>query len=106
MSCITHHNACECREKKCEELQAILEEAAEWVCNHYDALEDWENIGKPPIRVWCSDCHNYLRTEEDRTFPSRLSKFLVALKGGVTTPCQHESSNTELPYCLKCGIGC
>lgn len=85
--CVTHHFACDCREAqfkalqaKCDDYEKALDEAVDWLCSHTDAAADLKKIGDG--RAWCSQCHNYIRCEEDVTLQGRIREVLAKHKVG------------------------
>lgn len=57
-----------------KELKDLLEEASEWLCTHSDTYQDKKLAGE--IRVWCSSCSNYLRSQNDVNLLDRIIKAL------------------------------
>lgn len=64
--------------RELREARGLLSEAADWLCEHAEAREAWaEGTG----RAWCSDCHNYLRSDADATLKDRIRALLPAEPG-------------------------
>jgi hypothetical protein len=56
-------------------LRSLLDETLDWLCPHTEAAEQFKLTGP---RVWCCDCSNYLRLDEDTTLFERVQE---AVKG-------------------------
>lgn len=55
-------------------MKEILTEALDWICPHTEAVEQFNKTGP---RAWCCECHNYLRSKSDATFPERAREALA-----------------------------
>lgn len=60
--------------------RALLEECLDWLCTHPSAHENLKEPWDGTYRLWCSDCHNYLRRMDDATLAMRVQAKLQEYK--------------------------